>query len=53
MSEKELEDKIDKVLDILSKSVNKDILTTLTGVDPGKFAGEIKSEKGETHDNKD
>lgn len=52
MSEEEKNEKIDKVLKVLSKPVSKRILTTLAGVDPGKFEGEINSQKREPQDKK-
>ncbi|NPD90177.1 MAG: hypothetical protein HGN29_15810 [Asgard group archaeon] len=53
MSEEEQEDKIDKVLKVLSKPFSKHILATLAGVDPGKFIGKINSQNGEKQDKKE
>ena len=50
MSEEDKNEKIDKVLEILSKPVSKRILTTLAGVDTGKFEGEINPQNGEVQD---
>ncbi|MHA1420383.1 MAG: hypothetical protein ACTSPO_15820 [Candidatus Heimdallarchaeaceae archaeon] len=52
MSEEKKNEKIDKVLKVLSKPVIKHILATLAGVNPGKFKGEINSQKREPQDKK-
>jgi len=48
LSEENKNEKIDKVLKILSKPVSKHILETLAGVNPGNFKGKINPQNGDT-----
>ena len=50
MSNKDQNEKIDHILDLLSKPLSRYVLSVLAGVDPGEFTGEKNSQNDNNDD---